>query len=107
MEIELVIIHLVFANGLGDLGSIPVCVIPKTLKMIFDTALLLTLSSIRYISKLKWRNPEKGVAPSLTLWCSSYRKESLLVALDYGCQLDYLLFTYYNSLISEIEIFAL
>ena len=24
----------VFANGLGDLGSIPGCVIPKTLKMV-------------------------------------------------------------------------
>ncbi len=27
----------VFASGLGDLGSIPGCVIPKTLKMVLDT----------------------------------------------------------------------
>ena len=27
----------VFANGPGDLGSIPGCVIPKTLKMVHDT----------------------------------------------------------------------
>ena len=32
----------VFANGLGDLSSIPGRVIPKTLKMVFDTALLNT-----------------------------------------------------------------
>ena len=30
----------VFANGPGDLGSIPGRVVPKTLKMILDTALL-------------------------------------------------------------------
>ena len=32
----------VFANGLGDLGSIPGRVIPKTLKMVLDTSLLNT-----------------------------------------------------------------
>ena len=32
----------VFANGPGDLGSIPGHVIPKTLKMVFDTSLLNT-----------------------------------------------------------------
>ena len=32
----------VFANGPGDLGSIPGCVIPKTLKMVLDTSLLNT-----------------------------------------------------------------
>ena len=31
-----------FANGPGDLGSIPVRVIPKTLKLVLDTALLKT-----------------------------------------------------------------
>ena len=29
-------------NGLGDLGSIPGCIIPKTLKMVLDTSLLNT-----------------------------------------------------------------
>ena len=29
----------VFANGLGDQGSIPGLVIPKTLKMVLDTSL--------------------------------------------------------------------
>ena len=32
----------VFANGWGDLGSIPGHVIPKTLKIVLDTALLNT-----------------------------------------------------------------
>ena len=42
----------------------------------------LTLSNIRYISRVKWSNPGKGVAPSPTPRCSSYWKGSLLVALD-------------------------
>ena len=32
----------VFANGPGDLGSIPDRIIPKTLKMVLDTSLLNT-----------------------------------------------------------------
>ena len=51
----------------------------------------LTLSIIRYISRVKWVNPGKGVVPSPTLWCCSYRKGSLRVTHDYSCQL-YLLF---------------
>ena len=47
----------------------------------------LTLSNIRYVSRVKWRNSGKGVAPSPTPQCSSYWKGSLLVALDYGRQL--------------------
>ena len=50
----------------------------------------LTLSNIRYVSKVKWSNPGKGVAPSSTPRCCSYWKISLLVALDYGCQLFYM-----------------
>ena len=44
----------------------------------------LTLSIIRYGSRVKWSNPGNGVAPSPTPWCSSYRKGSLRVNLDYG-----------------------
>ena len=54
----------------------------------------LILSVIRYGSRVKWSNPEKGVAPSPTHWCSSYRKGSLWVTLDYGRQLY---FTYWHS----------
>ena len=31
-----------FANGPGDLGSIPGCILPKTFKMVLDTSLLNT-----------------------------------------------------------------
>ena len=61
----------------------------KTLKMVLDTSLL-KLSNIRCISRVKWSNPGKGVAPSSTPRCSSYWKGSLLVALDYGRQLNFL-----------------
>ena len=36
----------------------------------------------------------EGVAPSPTLWCSSYRKGSLRVTLDYGRQLYLLIYVY-------------
>ena len=49
--------------------------------------LCLTLSNIRYVSRVKWSNPRKGVAHSPTPWCSSYWKGSPLVAFDYGRQL--------------------
>ena len=42
----------------------------------------LTLSIIRYGSRVKWSNPGKAVAPSPTPRCSSYRKGSLRVILD-------------------------
>ena len=50
----------------------------------------LSLSNIRYISRVKWNNPGKGVVPSPIPQCSSYWKGSLRVALDYGRQLDLL-----------------
>ena len=56
----------------------------------------LTLSIIRYVSRVKWSNPGKGVAPSPISRCSSYRKGSFRVALDYGRQL-YLLLTRYRA----------
>ena len=48
----------------------------------------LTLSIIRYGSRVKWSNPGKGVAPSPTPWCSSNQKGRLG-----GCQL-YLLYLF-------------
>ena len=62
----------------------------------------LTLSIIRYGSRVKWRNPGKGVEPSPTPWCSSYWKGSLRVTLDYGRQL-YLL----TVVKSVLEIFKI
>ena len=83
----------VFANGPGDLGSIPGRVIPKTLKLYLIPPCL-TLSNIRYAWRVKWSNTGKGVAPSPTPRCSSYWKESLLVALDYGRQLYFTIYIY-------------
>ena len=56
----------------------------------------LTLSNIRNVSRLNWSNLGKGVAPSPTPRCSSYWKESLLVALDYSCQFIYNLWSAVN-----------
>ena len=56
----------VFTNVPEDLGSIPGRVIPKTLKWYLIPPCL-ALSNIRYVSRVKWSNPGKGVAPSPTL----------------------------------------
>ena len=72
----------VFANGPGDLGSIPGRVIPKTQKMVLDASLL---STQHYKVRIKGKVEQSRKSP--THWCSSYRKGSLRVTLDYGCQL--------------------
>ena len=54
----------------------------------------LTFSNRRYLSRVKWNNPEKGVAPSPTPRCSSYLKRNHLVALDYGLQLYFYIYIY-------------
>ena len=61
----------VFANGLGDLDSISGRIIPKTLKWCLIPPWL-TLSNIRYVSRVKWNNSGKGVVPSSTPCCRSY-----------------------------------
>ena len=58
----------------------------------------LTLSIIRYGSRVKWCNPEKGVAPSPTPRCTTYRKGNLRVTLNFGRQL-YLLYIYFFFII--------
>ena len=76
----------VFANGPGDMGSIPGRVIPKTQKMVLDASLLNT-QHYKVRIKGKVEQSREAVAPSPTHWCSSYRKGSLRVTLDYGRQL--------------------
>ena len=63
----------VFANGPGDLGSIPGRVIPKTQKMVLDASLLNT-QHYKVRIKGKVEQSREGVAPPPTPWCSSYRK---------------------------------
>ena len=69
-----------FTNGPGDLGSIPSCHTKDLKKKWYLIPPCLTLGNIRYVSRVKWSNPGKGVAPSPAPQCSSYRKGSLLVA---------------------------
>ena len=83
----------VFANGPGDLGSIPGRVIPKTQKMVLDASLLNT-QHYKVRIKGKVEQSREGVAPSPTPWCSSYRKGSLRVTLDNGRQLYYYIYKY-------------
>ena len=66
----------IMSSTLGDLGLIPGRVIPKTQKLVLNASLLNT-QHYKVGS-----NPRKRVALSLTTWCSSYRKGSLLVTLD-------------------------
>ena len=68
----------VFANGLGDQGSILGRLITKTQKLVLDAAFLNTR---HYKVRVKWSNPGNGVAPSLhhgvserCLWCNCYRR---------------------------------
>ena len=90
----------VFANGPGDLGSIPGRVIPKTQKMVLDASLLST-QHYKVRIKGKVEQSRKGVAPSPTHRCSSYRKGSLRVTLDYGRQLYFTLrYPRYPNLLS-------
>ena len=72
-----------FTNSLGDWGSIPGCVIPKTQKMVLDASLFNT-QHYKVWMKGKWSYPGKGVAPCFTPWCSSNWKGSLQVALNYS-----------------------
>ena len=83
----------VFANGPGDLGSVPGRVIPKTQKMVLDASLLNT-QHYKVRIKGKVEQSREGVAPSPTPWCSSYRKGSLRVTLDYGRQLTLYMYVY-------------
>ena len=87
-----------FANGPGDLGSIPGWVIPKTQKMVLDASLLNT-QHYKVPIKGKVEQSREGVAPSPTHWCSSYRKGSLRVTLDYGRQLVFFFFLDLNCVL--------
>ena len=54
--------------------------------MVLDASLLNT-QHYKVRIKGKVEQSREGVAPSPTHWCSSYRKGSLRVTLDYGRQL--------------------
>ena len=53
-----------FANDLGDLGSIPGCIIPKTLRMILDTSLFNTQQyKVRIKGKVEQSRERSSVLP--------------------------------------------
>ena len=60
-------------------------------KMVLDASLLST-QHYKVRIKGKVEQSRKGVAPSPTHWCSSYRKGSLRVTLDYGRQLYFFIY---------------
>ena len=91
----------VFANGPGDLGSITGRVIPKTQKMVLDASLLNT-QYYKVRIKGKVEQSREVVVPSPTPCCSSYRKGSLQVTLDYGRQL-YLLYLFITKSKSSFD----
>ena len=62
-----------FANGQGDLGSIPGRVIAKTLKIVLDTSLLNT-QQYKVRIKSKMEKSGKGVAPSPRLSVVAFEK---------------------------------
>ena len=94
---------IVFANGPGDLGSIPGRVIPKTQKMVLDASLLNT-QHYKVRIKGKVEPSREGVVPSPTSWCSSYRKGSLRVTFDYGRQLYNLLSIWWVGISHEANL---
>ena len=63
----------VFANGPGDLGSIPGRVIPKTQKMVLDTALLNTQQyKVRIKGNVEQSRERSGALPYFSvLWGTS------------------------------------
>ena len=64
----------------------------------------LTLSNIRYVSRVKWSNPGKGVAPYPTHWYNSYWQGSLLVAFDSGLQLLFVLFFTFQEIRNKSDL---
>ncbi len=61
----------VFANAPGDLGSIPGCVMPKTLKMVLDTSLFNTQQYKVCIKGTVEQSRERSSALPIPQ-CSSY-----------------------------------
>ena len=74
----------VFANGPG---FNPMSIHTKYSKNGYLMLPCPILSNIRYVSRVKWGKPGKGLAPSSTPWWSSYGKGSLWVTLDKGSRL--------------------
>ena len=80
----------VFANNRCSISG---RVMPKNKKWYLMPPCL-TLSTIKYVSRVKWRNQGKGVAPSPMPCCSSNWKGNSRVALDYRHKLYFYIYIY-------------
>ena len=59
----------VFTNSLRDLHSIPVCIIPKTLKMVLDTSLLSTQQyKVRIKGNMEQSREKSRVLSYTSMW---------------------------------------
>ena len=93
----------VFANGQGDLGLIPDCVIPETLKMALDTALL---NSQQYKVRINCKGEqsrERSSPPSQQLSFVAIEKEAFVLPSTMITNFTYFLYIFgehMNSLYS-------
>ena len=78
----------------------------KKLKKWYLMLPCLALGVIRYGSRVKWNNPENGVASFPTPRCSSYWKGSIRVAFDWGRQLIKLYKNYHQLRIFDMMYFV-
>ena len=67
----------------------------------------LTLSIIRYVSRVKLSNPMEGVAPSPTPRCHSFCKGCLQLALDYGRKFYFYIYETNHSHFEQIKFLKL
>ena len=81
----------VFANGTGDPGSIPGCVIPKTLKMVLDTSLLNTQQYKVHIKGKVEQSRERSSAPPLHLGVVAIEKGAFWSPLTMVANFTFLL----------------
>ena len=67
-NLSICLVGRVFANGLGDQGSIPGRVIPKTQKMLLDTSLLKTqYSKVRVKGKVEQSRERSSALPYILM----------------------------------------
>ena len=93
----------VFANGPGDLGSIPGRVIPKTLKMELDTTLLNTQHyKVRFKGKVE-QSREWSSAPPLHLSVVAIEKGAFGSPSTMVANFTYLLLKMYEHLKRSYE----
>ena len=87
----------VFANGQGDWGSIQVESYQRLRKWYLMLPCL-TLSIVRYGSRVKWSSPGKGVVPSTTLRCCSSWKGAFELLLATVANFTFILCMYKEDL---------